>query len=81
MKGEDFRNLIISRCGNVRRFSKKVGLTESMMCHILHGRRKIFYLDRFAEALNMPEYILQQMMEGESGYDSKTGSRYFRLEG
>ena len=35
-------SLIKQRYRNMRDFSKKVGVTDSLMCHILHGRRKIY---------------------------------------
>lgn len=45
--------LIIKKYGTVRRFAKKAGFTESMVCHILHGRRKLYPwgLDSFEKLL------------------------------
>lgn len=36
------KSLIQKRYRNMRDFSKRVGVTDSLMCHILHGRRKVY---------------------------------------
>ena len=35
-------SLIKKKYRNVRDFSKKIGVTESLMSHVLHGRRKVY---------------------------------------
>ena len=41
MTSDEVRKLAKERYGTVRRFAKKIGYTESMLSHVLHGRRKI----------------------------------------
>jgi len=47
--------LIKSKYKTVRAFADKIGFTESMVNHIIHGRRKLYIwnMNRFAEALDM----------------------------
>jgi hypothetical protein len=51
------RDKIVKKYGNIRRFSKKAGFTESMVCHILHGRRKLYPWSResFVTLLEIPK--------------------------
>lgn len=79
----EFRGLIAQSCGDARHFAQEVGLTESMVCHMMHSRRKIYewHIGLFASALNIDEQQLESMlMKGGVGNDSKTGCRYFRIE-
>ena len=51
------RKKICDKYGTVRKFSKKVGFTESAVCKMLRGSRKIFPYSRdsFAEVLDIPQ--------------------------
>lgn len=82
MTGKDFRKLIYERSRNARLFAQRVGLGETMISHIIHGRRRIpyAYLELFARALKMEPKELEDMLKGGVEYDSKTGCRCFRLK-
>lgn len=60
------RAVITERCGTVNRFARKVGLSESMMSHILHGRRKVYPWNEelFAVALGMDTRQLDTYLGG-----------------
>ena len=55
-ENDALRGLIKKRYRTVRRFSQKAGLTESMVSHMLHGRKKIreWNRDNFARLLDIP---------------------------
>lgn len=59
------RALIIQKCGNVRRFSAKVGLTESMLSKMLNGNRVImpWHYENFANVLGITEDELREVIE------------------
>lgn len=52
------RKMILDKFGTVRKFALEVGLTESMISHILHQRKKLHYwnAELFAKKLGIPEY-------------------------
>lgn len=55
MQAKELRYLIKKKYGIVRKFSHEAGLTESMMSHILHKRKKIHpqSVDNFARLLEV----------------------------
>ena len=57
------KSLIEDKYGTVRNFSKKAGFTDSMVCHILHSRRKIYpwSLDVFARLLGLSKNEFEQL--------------------
>ena len=62
--GDRLRVLIKQKCGTVRRFARKVDLTESAVSHMLHGRRKLYSwnVERFSKVLGVD---LDDYLEGE----------------
>lgn len=59
------RAMIVQKCGTVRRFAKKVGLSESMMSKILTGNRVImeWHYENFAKALGITVDELKGVIE------------------
>lgn len=53
-------------CRTVRAFAKKVSLSESAMCRILKGNRRMmkYHYTNFARALNMEEEEFSRKMGG-----------------
>lgn len=52
------RKIILNKFGTVRKFASEVGLTESMVSHILHQRKKLYSWNAklFANKLDIPEH-------------------------
>ena len=59
------RALIIQKCGTVRRFSEKVGLTEAMMSKVLNGSRVLmpWHYDNFAKVLGITKGELAETID------------------
>ena len=64
---DGLKGLILRKYKTVRLFSAKSGFTESMLCHILHGRRVIYPWTRsvFVNLLSIPEYEYDRYFERE----------------
>lgn len=61
------QKMIKERCRNMRHFSEKAKITESMMSHILHGRRKIYPWteERFMELLDITQEHFRELIGGQ----------------
>jgi len=64
MNREELRALIIAKFKTARRFSGKVGLTESMVSYILSGKKKLspWNADNFAKVLGIDRQLLDGMV-------------------
>lgn len=63
----EMRRMIYKKFKTVRDFARSVGLSESMVSHILHGRKPLYpwNVKLFAEALNVSEEAIKNVMEVE----------------
>lgn len=57
---DELRLLILRRYTTVRAFAAKYGTTESMLSHILAGRKDILDKERFAELLSIDVEMLDR---------------------
>lgn len=64
--GIPLQTMIICKYGNVRAFSKKIGVSDSLLSHIIHGRRKVFpWMEKpILEALGITKEQFREMTGG-----------------
>lgn len=66
-KQTKLRTLILEKFGSIRKFAPAVGMTESMVSHILNGRKKLFAdnAKNFATVLGVFEETIYDYLNKE----------------
>ena len=61
------RSLILEQYGSIRKFSQRIGLSESMVSHILHHRKQLcqWIAILFADSLNVTTDIIYAYLNKE----------------
>lgn len=65
--------IIKQKYRNMRNFAKKVEITESMMSHILHGRRKVYPWTeaKITELLDITQENFREMIGEQNNEDDR----------
>lgn len=65
--------IIKQKYRNMRNFAKKVEITESLLCHMLHGRRKVYPWTeaKIIELLDITQENFREMIGEQNNEDDR----------